>query len=300
MSLSNISSLLSGGPLRSGLLADTVNDAESTRKVYLLAGGLVALGIVLIAITVWFWRNTRHDPELLGPLEIMSGRRFRKLDDGAKQQLLDANRPPDAQPMRWGVGHGEKRPVEEIDLRVAQSSVATGYDDLRDSAPSEPAARPDAIRAVAAGRPVSVDSTSETERDEFAILDDISRPVIDGDVAGAENAGTENAGTENAGTADADTQDAGAPVVAPETTVTERPVKDPTPAAIPLLIIPMDHDLPSAPIASSRSTNGTVVESPSDLAADVTDGADPADGVPDAELRPSIDPLLRTSDRTDS
>ena len=76
-----------------GVLADTINDASSTRKVYLLAGGLAVLGIVLIVITVWFWRSTRHDPELLAPLETMGSRRFRKMDDGSKRQLLDAVRP---------------------------------------------------------------------------------------------------------------------------------------------------------------------------------------------------------------
>jgi hypothetical protein len=232
MSLSNISS---SALVRSGVLADTVNDAESTRKVYLLAGGLALLGVVLIAITVWFWRNTRHDPELLGPLEVMSARRFRKLDDRAKQQLLDAHRPPDAQPMRWGVGHGDVKPVEEVDLRVAKSSVATGYDDLRDDPPP-------------------VDSTSETGCDEFAIVDDNAPPA------------------------------AAQPV-----TLDDVAPKHPTPPAIPLVIVPMDHDLPTA---STRPSNQPV---PSEQPI--------ADVVPDEapqEPRPSIDPLLRTSDRSDS
>ena len=101
-----------------GVFADTVNDPNSTRKVYLLAGALALLGLLLIAITVWFWHSTRHDPALLAPLETMGQRRFRTLDGGAQQQVLDSARPPDAKPMRWGVVRGEVNVEPEIDLRA--------------------------------------------------------------------------------------------------------------------------------------------------------------------------------------
>ena len=57
--------------LLSSVLADSINDVSSTRKVYLLAAGLALLGVALIGVTVWFWRTSRHDPQLLAPLEVM-------------------------------------------------------------------------------------------------------------------------------------------------------------------------------------------------------------------------------------
>src|SRR3954453_4130378 len=66
--------------LLSAVLADSINDVSSTRKVYLLAGALAVLGVLLIIVTVWFWRTTRHDPELLAPLEQMGTKRFRAVD----------------------------------------------------------------------------------------------------------------------------------------------------------------------------------------------------------------------------
>ena len=89
-----------------GVLADSINDTNSTRKVYMLAGGLALLGIALILITVWFWRSTRHDPELLGPLEVMGDRKFKRLEGSEQKQVLDGKRPTDADPKEWGVHRG--------------------------------------------------------------------------------------------------------------------------------------------------------------------------------------------------
>ncbi len=89
-----------------GVLADSINDTNSTRKVYMLAGGLALLGIALILITVWFWRSTRHDPELLGPLEVMGDRKFKRLEGTEQKKVLDGKRPADAEPREWGVLRG--------------------------------------------------------------------------------------------------------------------------------------------------------------------------------------------------
>jgi hypothetical protein len=128
--------LHSPGRLAFGILADTINDASSTRKVYLLAGGLAVLGITLLVVTIWFWRSTRPEPALLAPLEIMGERKFRQLDDAAQQELLDSVRPQDAQPLRWGTVHGD--PIEEhvIDLEAAARAELIGFDDLRDPVPA--------------------------------------------------------------------------------------------------------------------------------------------------------------------
>ena len=126
-------SLHSLAPFAVGLLADSVNDVSSTRKVYLLAAGLAALGITLLIITVWFWRSTRPDPALLAPLEVMGERKFRNLDEVSQQDLLNSVRPEDAQPMRWGVVEGESLNGGVIDLEAAARAELKGFDDLRDA-----------------------------------------------------------------------------------------------------------------------------------------------------------------------
>ncbi len=126
-------SLHSLAPFVVGLLADSVNDVSSTRKVYLLAAGLAALGITLLIITVWFWRSTRPDPALLAPLEVMGERKFRNLDEAAQQDRLNSVRPEDAQPMRWGVVEGQSLDGGVIDLEAAARAELRGFDDLRDA-----------------------------------------------------------------------------------------------------------------------------------------------------------------------
>lgn len=121
-----------------GLFADSINDADSTRKVYLLAAGLALLGVVLLVATVWFWRSTRPEPELLGPLEKMGERRFRQLDGRARQDALNSARAKDAEPMHWGVVRGDAPSSPEIDLEAAARSEVMGYDDLRDPEPAAP------------------------------------------------------------------------------------------------------------------------------------------------------------------
>ncbi len=126
-------SLHSLAPFVVGLVADSVSDVTSTRKVYLLAAGLAALGVSLLIITVWFWRSTRPDPALLAPLEVMGERKFRNLDEFAQQDLLNSVRPEDAQPMRWGVVEGESLNEGVIDLEAAARAELKGFDDLRDA-----------------------------------------------------------------------------------------------------------------------------------------------------------------------
>ncbi|MGD9702186.1 MAG: hypothetical protein AB7Q42_13430 [Acidimicrobiia bacterium] len=72
--------------------SSSINDTASTRRVQLIAGGLVVLGIGLIGITVWFWRSTRPDPESLAPLDLMGKRRWRRLDPIEQRHRLDSVR----------------------------------------------------------------------------------------------------------------------------------------------------------------------------------------------------------------
>lgn len=113
-----------------GVLADSINDANSTRKVYMLAGGLALLGIALILITVWFWRSTRHDPELLGPLEVMGDRKFKRLEGSEQKQMLDGKRPTDAEPKEWGVDRGGATADAAL---VARAHEGGGDPDVADS-----------------------------------------------------------------------------------------------------------------------------------------------------------------------
>ena len=76
-----------------GLDTTTVNDAGSTRIVVLVTLSLIALGVGLGVLNVWFWRKTKPDPEALGPLVEMSSSRFAKLEVIEQRHRLDQFRP---------------------------------------------------------------------------------------------------------------------------------------------------------------------------------------------------------------
>ena len=49
---------------------------------------LIAAGLALAAVTVWFWRTAEpHDP-VLGALRIMGDKQFRAADDIARREML--------------------------------------------------------------------------------------------------------------------------------------------------------------------------------------------------------------------
>ena len=76
-----------------GLDTTTVNDAGSTRIVVLVTLSLIALGIGLAVLNIWFWRKTKPDPEALGPLVEMSSRKFAELELIEQRHRLDQLRP---------------------------------------------------------------------------------------------------------------------------------------------------------------------------------------------------------------
>jgi hypothetical protein len=55
-----------------------LDDPEARRRINLLIGLLAALAVVLVAVTVWFWRATRPVAAALEPLAAMSTRHFRR------------------------------------------------------------------------------------------------------------------------------------------------------------------------------------------------------------------------------
>lgn len=302
------------------LLADSINDASSTRKVYLLAAGLALLGIALVLVTVWFWRSTRHDPELLAPLEVMGARRFRRLESSAQQQTLDRSRPADAKPMRWGVVRGEASSDSEIDLRESTRAVPGGYDDLRDPAliavalespegdvaptaddvaePHVDAAVGAAVAGATAVEPVGAAVAPAAERDPLAEidallaatatpaalapLDDSVKPADAAvpTVVAADDIAAEAADPHLVAVADAPAAAASRP----------RGSKPGAPReVVPLVIVPVDHELrPSA-----KRPDPAPAEEPQP----VDDTA--ATEQPEVEEPVSIDPLLRMVNRND-
>ncbi len=78
-----------------------VGDTSSSRIVYGIVIGLLLIGVLLVVLAVWLIRQTRVDPELLGPLERMSESRWRKGDVQTRRALLDDVRPPGAPTPNW-------------------------------------------------------------------------------------------------------------------------------------------------------------------------------------------------------
>ena len=304
-----MSAVLHLSTLPAALLADSANDPDSTRKVYMLAGGLAVLGLVLIAITVWFWRNTRHDPELLGPLEAMGARKFSRLDSRSQLQLLDSVRPADAETLR-GTSVDDSAPSEPIDLKVAKSSVAAGYDDLRDDAAADDAAVDDAAvdvddRDVAPDVALLADiapgaapeQTPPVDLSETAVADrSIDRPddALVGDATDSDLAPDSTAEIELDEFAILDSIRRGTPEPTPADVGSAKP------APVQLVIVPMDHDLPTI----RPSSAGAVKRDVAVVDADPASLPGPATAEPTAESEDaaavespsSIDPLLRRRD----
>jgi hypothetical protein len=68
--------------------AEAFDDNSSTRRIQLITAALAAAGLGLAGVTVWFWRSTRPDPDALGPLEVMSGSRWRRQDSDRRVRSL--------------------------------------------------------------------------------------------------------------------------------------------------------------------------------------------------------------------
>lgn len=76
-----------------GIDTTTVTDTGSARVVLIVTVFLVLLGAALAVLTFQLWKSTKPDPEALGPLVEMSGRKFYKLDAIEQRQRLDVARP---------------------------------------------------------------------------------------------------------------------------------------------------------------------------------------------------------------
>ena len=103
-----------------------VGDPSATRTVYVTVVLLIALGVALVALTVWLVRRTRPDPQLLAPLEEMETRAWRKQDPAAQRRALDASRPAGARPVR------REAAEPSVDTDFAASRPVVSFDDLAD------------------------------------------------------------------------------------------------------------------------------------------------------------------------
>ena len=67
--------------------------------VNILGVGLIALGLVLLVITISFWKSAVEDNSVLAPLEVMADRRFARANDSRRLAMLNKVRPEGAQPV---------------------------------------------------------------------------------------------------------------------------------------------------------------------------------------------------------
>jgi hypothetical protein len=125
--------MLSAWPGAAGSLGAELSESEAAWRVFIAAGGLVLLGVVLLVATVWWWRSTRPEPPALGPLEVMGARRWTSASPAERTRLLDGNRPAGA----------SSAPVEPetVDLSLIARRDPAAFDDLRD--PVDPPVAPE-------------------------------------------------------------------------------------------------------------------------------------------------------------
>ncbi|MFZ9707793.1 MAG: hypothetical protein ACO3CG_08150 [Ilumatobacteraceae bacterium] len=49
---------------------------------------LIVVGLVLSSVTIWFWRESRPDNPVLGPLEVMGEKAFKEADEATRKEML--------------------------------------------------------------------------------------------------------------------------------------------------------------------------------------------------------------------
>ena len=104
-----------------------VGDPEASRTVYTTIVILTFLGVALLGLAVWVFRQTRPESELLAPLETMQTRGWRKLDPAAQRRLLDESRPAGAAPLR------REASEPAVDSAFATVAPHRSFDDLSDN-----------------------------------------------------------------------------------------------------------------------------------------------------------------------
>jgi hypothetical protein len=129
----------------SGLVAANFTDPAHERTIYLAAGGLAVLGIVLLVGTLVWWRGTKGEHAALAPLELMGQRSWEKAPYTDRIRKLENVRVrSEGDPVEPVVA-----PPDELDLDELLRSFQPGFDDLRDEqAPVLVDAAPEAASVV--------------------------------------------------------------------------------------------------------------------------------------------------------
>jgi len=152
-----------------GSLGAELTESQAAFRVFAAAGGLVLLGLVLLVLTIWWWRGTRPESPALGPLEVMGDRRWASAAESERRRLLEEFRPEGAEPMNLYV---EPSPV---DLSVLAREAPASFDDLR-----EPSIDPEALEIQSEA---AVDDVDAVDGSSSAPPSDPSADDVDGTVA---------------------------------------------------------------------------------------------------------------------
>ncbi|MGD9996319.1 MAG: hypothetical protein AB7L17_17330 [Ilumatobacteraceae bacterium] len=135
-------------PRLAAALGDELTESEATLRVFLTAGGLAVLGLALLLFTIWWWRGTKPESPALGPLEVMSERRWHAASDSERRRLVDTHRPAGALDLPAA--------PQPIDLSVLAREMPSTFDDLREDASSSEVSEVDAPSSDGDGEPVEV------------------------------------------------------------------------------------------------------------------------------------------------
>jgi len=173
------------------LAASDFTDPEHERLIYLAAGGLALLGVLLTVVTVVWWRGTKGEHAALAPLEVMGDRSWNKLTHVEQTRRLETVRTRTD-------GDVEPAAADPVDLDEALRSFQPGFDDLRDEPPStpeevsEPSIEPAEVGEVAETE-LSDEQTEVAELAEDAEVEAPDEPAV---AHSEEPASTEDAATE--------------------------------------------------------------------------------------------------------
>lgn len=113
------------------LLADTFDDPENARIILLSAAGLVVMGLLIAAGTVWWWRSSEVEHPALGPLEVMSSRSWWKGDYASRRRRLEEVRPEGAELLDPPAA----APSDPVDLKASALAQPQEFDDLLEFPP---------------------------------------------------------------------------------------------------------------------------------------------------------------------
>ena len=120
-------------------MISTVGLIATVGIVTLISAVLIVGGLFLFWLTLWFWKNSRVEPEALAPLEIMSERAYSKSKGVDRAFLLNMVRPSGAEVPYVSESEVDEKEhshdaVDDVDTEVEESSL---------SGPIDPLIRPD-------------------------------------------------------------------------------------------------------------------------------------------------------------